>query len=389
MKKLFYLLPLVALVFVIHSCSKDDDPEEVLAALKTTVIANYANLVLNNYQAAQADAISLRTAINAFTSNPTQSTFDAAKQAWLDSRESYGITEAFRFANGPIDVIGTEEGPEGLLNAWPLDENFIDYVDGGANDGIVNDLVGFPTLSKDVLTGENGNGGEENVSVGYHAIEFLLWGQDLTDPSAEQAGMRPFTDFVNGGTAENQDRRRQYLEICADLIVDHLQLLIDEWEATGPYRATFLAQDANVNLANMMTGIATLAKGELAGERTFVAYTNRDQEDEHSCFSDNTHRDLRLNFQGIKNVFLSSIGGVTSSSIADLIDSVDESLGAEVRAALEAAETAVEATAIPFDNAISDDALRPDVLAAVTALQTLGDLIADGGTALGIQVDTE
>ena len=388
MNKLLLFLS-IALFAGFASCGDDDSSSSNNDQLKQDVMADYANLVYNNYLAAFNDAQSMKAAISDFTGNPSQAGFDAAKAAWLQARETYGITEAFRFAEGPIDIIGSEEGPEGLLNSWPMDENFVDYVDGAPDAGIINDLVNYPTIDKALLVSLNGEGGEENVSVGYHAIEFLLWGQDLTPPSAKMPGMRPYTDFQDGGTAANQDRRRAYLDICADLILDHLQLLLDEWEPNGPYRATFLGLAADDALSNMMTAIATLSKSELAGERVFTAYDNRDQEDEHSCFADNTHRDLRLNFDGIKNVYLSILNGVENNSIHDLVATENADLAAEVRAALDDAETKVNATAIPFDFAISDDAERPAVLEAVTALRTLGDKIAEAGDALGIQVDTE
>jgi putative iron-regulated protein len=310
------------------------------------------------------------------------------KEMWLVSRESYGPTEAFRFANGPIDA---EDGPEGLLNAWPLDEVYVDYVEDAPNAGIINDLETYPTLDKALLESLNEAGGEANISIGYHAIEFLLWGQDLTDPSEMLPGQRKYTDFVSGenGTASNQDRRRQYLVLCADLLTDHLQLMIDQWAVGGAYRSTI--DNANVEevLSNMLTAIATLSKSELGGERMFVAYDNQDQEDEHSCFSDNTDRDIRLNLDGIANVYRGSYKNISGVSLEDLIKEADASLGDEVSAALVAAESAVFATADPFDFAIFDGAERPKVLAAVTALQTLGDKLVQGAAALGLSITTD
>lgn len=378
---------LLLICFGIGACSDDDSSGG--DQLNQDVMANYANLVYNNYKDAYDDAQALQTAITSFTSNPSQAGLENTKTAWLQARESYGITEAFRFAEGPIDVIGSEEGPEGLLNSWPMDENFVDYVDQAPNSGIINDLTNYPNIDKALLISLNGDGGEENVSIGYHAIEFLLWGQDLTNPSVKQAGMRPFTDFVDGGTASNQDRRRSYLNICAELLLDHLQLLLDQWEPNGSYREEFLAFDANDALGKVMTGIATLAKSELAGERVFTAYDNKDQEDEHSCFSDNTHRDLRLNFLGVKNVYFSILNGAENNSIDDLVEAENTTLAAEVRAAFIEAENKVFATAIPFDFAISDDSERPAVLEAVTALRSLGDRIVEAGDAIGVRVSTE
>jgi len=370
---------------ILMSCSDDDYTAIVTTPLnKTGVIENYTNIVYKNYQDAQTDAESLKNAIDVFVTTPTDANFTTAKNAWENARESYGTTEAFRFANGPIDI--DDDAPEGLLNSWPLDENYIDYVDGAANSGIINDLVTYPIISKSVLEVLNTQGGDANVSVGYHAIEFLLWGQDLTAPSVMQAGQRPYTDFVDGGTAANQARRRDYLVACAELLIDHLQLMLDEWKPSGNYRTTFLAENPDTALKNILGAIATLSKSELAGERMFVAYSNQDQEDEHSCFSDNTHRDIRLNLQGIANVYRGSYSTVSGISLEDIITSTNPTLGAQVTAALVLAETSVNATATPFDYAISDAGQRPLVATAVTALQTLGDKFVEGGVTLGINI---
>ncbi|MFT5834201.1 MAG: putative iron-regulated protein [Cognaticolwellia sp.] len=362
------------------SCN-DDSNTEVLEQAKTDATTAYATFVYDSYQSAYDDATALKTAIEVLTTNPTDATLQAAKNTWLAARESYGPTEAFRFADGPIDIIGTEEGPEGLLNSWPLDEAYIDYVDGSTSAGIINDLITYPTIDKALLESLNGQGGEENVSIGYHAIEFLLWGQDLTSPSTKQAGQRPYTDFVDGGTASNQNRRNAYLEICSDLLLEHLQILLEEWKPGGAYRNEFLGYSSEIALSKMMTAIATLSKTELAGERMFVAYDNQDQEDEHSCFSDNTDRDIRLNFAGIKTIY----SGL-STSIHDIIVLQNPTIAAEVEAAMTAAETAVEATATPFDFAITDATERPKVLAAVNALRDLGDKLVEGGSEIEITV---
>ncbi|MEN0002701.1 MAG: imelysin family protein [Bacteroidota bacterium] len=385
MRKSIYLLVFCAGVIFFSACSKAGDND----AAKKAVIQDYATLVSDSYQAALADAQSLKTAINNFVANPTQETFDNAKKVWLEARESYGPTEAYRFAGGPIDIINGEEGPEGLLNSWPLDENYIDYTTGEGSVGIINDLENFPTINKAALEAVNTEGGEENVSIGYHAIEFLLWGQDNTAPATLQAGQRPYTDFVDEGTAPNADRRRQYLQICADLIIDHLQILVDQWKEDGSYRKTFLALEPEAALSKMLTAIATLSKSELAGERMFTPYDNQDQEDEHSCFSDNTHRDIRVNFDGIKHVYLAINGTNTGNSMSDLVKEADPTVAATVLDQLTATEQAVYATGIPFDHAIVDAEERKKVLAAVNALRKLGNQFAAAGAAIGIEVSTQ
>lgn len=375
MKNLKRIILLAIIIMSSINCATDEQKNEV--------VVNHATLVSNNYQAAYQDAVSLKKAIEKFTTNPSETTFKAAKDGWLKARESYSVTEVFRFQDGPIDKIGNENGPEALLNAWPMDESYVDYVKGNPTTGIINDSS--KDINKTTLMEANEASGEENISIGYHAIEFLLWGQDSTAPDVKQAGNRPYTDFVDGGTAANQDRRRAYLKVCADLLIDHLQLLTNQWKDNGDYRKKFIAFDANYAIDKMITGMSTLAKEELAGERIYVAYDHKNQEDEQSCFSDNTHQDTRLNLQGIKNVYFSLIDGQENHSIHKLVQSKNKALAKEITDAFESAEQAVEATAIPFDFAITADNERPKVLKAVKALTNLGDKLAEVGTSLKLK----
>lgn len=369
-----------------YACSDDDNnnnsPQGVT---KKEVIENYANIVYANYLKAYDDAVVLETAINTFTATPTEANFNAAKDKWKLSRESYGTTEAFRFANGPIDA--TEESPEGLINSWPLDEAYIDYVNNGGtieNVGIVN---GTTAITKEYLESENGNGGEANVSVGYHAIEFLLWGQDLTAPSANLPGQRLYTDYT---TASNAARRAQYLNVCADLLTDHLAYLVDQWKVGGEYRTTFLALNENEAITNIYLGIATLAQAELAIERMDVALISESQEDEHSCFSDNTHRDIALNLQGIINVYEGKYGTIDGPSLQDLVNNADSAISTDTNNSIAAAQTKVAAIITPFDLAISGGLGSTEgakVRAAVRELEDLGANFIAGASKIGISVN--
>ncbi|WP_394772940.1 imelysin family protein [Flavobacterium sp.] len=372
------------------ACSNNDDNSGSSTVTKKQVITNYADIVYANYKKAFDDAVLLETAIKTFTTTPTDANFTAAKTAWKTSRESYGTTEAFRFANGPID--GDEDSPEGLMNSWPLDENFIDYVDGAANAGIINDLTDYPAINKAVLEGLNEDGGEKNISVGYHAIEFLLWGQDLTAPSAKLPGQRKFTDYVTGatGTAANQTRRAAYLNACADLLTDNLTYLVDQWKPSGVYRTKFLALSEDVALKNIYLGITTLVTAELPIERMEVALENADQEDEHSCFSDNTHRDIALNLQGVINVYQGKYGSIDGPSLEDLVKQADVTVYTDTQTSLNASTTKTAAILTPFDLAISggtESAEGAKVKVAVQQLLNFGANLLAGAAKIGIIVN--
>lgn len=398
-RHLGFSLFLLALTWT--ACKQDNiDPN---ATLKQKVVKNYSEIVYASYEDAYNKAVRLQTAINTFVATPNATNFAAAKTAWLDSREPYGQTEAYRFYDGPID---DENGPEGNLNAWPLDENYVDYTRDGnggvAMTGIINDVTGYPTISTSILQGANEQGGEKNISIGYHAIEFLLWGQDHLDvnTNAGQGGNRPFTDYTN--TSTNYTRRGEYIKACAQILVNDLQTLKTEWMPGGTYRTYFEGLPSEEALTKLMTGIGILSKAELAGERMFVALeanpNDNPQEDEHSCFADNTHRDIITNAKGIANIIKGtyvrtdgSTVGSTENSLLTLVTAVDATVGAELEAARAKAMLKVNAIPAPFDKTVTEESLSDHgpVQQAVHALQAQGDKISEAATALGLTISTE
>jgi len=394
MKKISLSLTLLAATGLFVAACSDDDNNSA-AVTKATVVENYANIVYANYKDAYDDAVELETAINDFTASPTDAKFTTVKNKWKESRESYGTTEAFRFASGPIDDEDFE-APEGLLNSWPLDENYIDYVyntqtNTVVSSGIINNPVLYPSITKASLSAINTTVSEESVSVGYHAIEFLLWGQDLTAPSANKPGQRLYTDYVdNGTTADNEDRRRQYLNACADLLTDNLDYLVQQWKVGGSYRNTFLALNKDVALGNIYNGIVTLAGSELAFERVNTALLSESQEDEHSCFSDNTHRDIALNLQGVINVYQGKYGNIDGPSLEDLVKAADNGIYTATNTSVNDSKAKVAAMLTPFDLAISGGESSAEgikVKAVVTELVTLSENLLAGAGALRIVVN--
>ncbi|MEM0993602.1 MAG: imelysin family protein [Bacteroidota bacterium] len=370
--KLFLLFWSICLLF--SSCQ--EQAKGVAAERFEAAAENYAEIVSASYQDSYDEAKKLKDLIDTFVANPSEAGFVAAKDQWLKARIPYGQTEAYRFYGGPID---DEDGPEGLINAWPMDENFIDYVVGNPNAGIINNLDAYPEITKQLLVDLNESASEESISTGYHAIEFLLWGQDLFEDSP---GKRPYTDYVTdgSGTASHQDRRGKYLTIVADLLLEHLEQVKVEWEKEGDYRTAFLALPKNKIITNVFTSLGELSKGELSGERMFVAVDSKDQENEHSCFADNTVSDIVQNFQGIVNVYMGSYDRVNGSTVkgesyADLAKTTNEEKAQAVKDAIALARKRIDAIPSPFDQAILND--REVILDAVTALEDLSDAFAD------------
>lgn len=390
-------LCLIPVLLIAAACSSSDD--DTLSPTggvdKAAVVKNYATIVHQNYEESVAGAKKVQTAINAFVASPSQATMDAAKAAWIAARPAYLQTEAFRFYNGPID--NEENGPEGMINGWPLDENFIDYTVDQPNAGIINMTAEFPQITKDVIAENNEKGGEKNLSAGWHAIEFLLWGQDINadgTPHAEGPGQRPYTDFVDGGTASNQSRRRDYLKAATDLMVEQIESVEEQWDLdkADSYGAKFVAGNPDEAIANILKGIGSLAATELPKERMNNAYETKDQEEEHSCFSDTTNQDMTYDAIGIQNVYLGTYGSLSGASISDLVKAKDPALDEKVRANLTAAVNATKAIPVPFDQQILGDDSSPGrtkVKAAIDAWTPFAQNVVEVATALGVTINLE
>ncbi|TXH90877.1 MAG: iron-regulated protein [Rhodoferax sp.] len=347
------------------------------------VAKHYATLVHANYSDVLASAQQMQKAIDAFTQAPSAATLADARKAWLAAREFYGQTEAFRFYSGPID---DDKGPEGRLNAWPLDESYIDSVAGKPKAGLVNNPK--VKITKANLAKLNERGGEENIAAGWHAIEFMLWGQDMSDTAP---GERSFEDFVDG-KAPNADRRRLFLTTATELLIDDLGFLVKAWAPGAKnYRAKFEA-GGMASVRKMFVGMGSLSRGELAGERMEVAMNTQDKEDEHSCFSDNTHRDIVTNAQGIANVWLGSYkrldgSTLTGPSLRELVATKNAAAAERVTAQLERSVANASAIQAPFDREIvgpKDAPGRQRVQKTIDSLVQQSKDLTEAAGALGI-----
>ncbi len=348
------------------------------------VLDEYAQIVYANYDDTLNSAKAMQTAITAFLAQPSADTQQAAQKAWRDAREFYGQTEAFRFYGGPID---DDKGPEGRINAWPMDESFVDGVQGKPDSGLINNKK-F-TITKKSLSAQNERGGEENIATGYHAIEFLLWGQDLSETGP---GNRSYTDFVDG-KAPNADRRRKYLQVVTELLVDDLSYLVKAWQPDSKknYRTRFV-KGGQESLRKMFVGLGSLSRGELAGERLEVALNSQDQEDEHSCFSDNTHRDVVTDALGIENVWLGHYKRadgtlIQGPSMRDLVAAKDNALAERTSKQIAASVAAATDIHAPFDREIvgaKDAPGRQRIQKTVDSLVQQSKDLVDAANAAGI-----
>lgn len=335
-------------------------PAQAMDITPSAVLDTYADIALAAYTDSHISALALDAAIDALVANPSDATLNAAKAAWVAARVPYQQTEVYRFGNAIVDEW------EGRVNAWPLDEGLIDYVDAGfygvesdENDLFTANVIANESLmingaevvaasiTPDFLQNTLHEAGEveANVATGYHAIEFMLWGQDLNG-TGPGAGNRPYTDFdVANCTGGNCERRIEFLVAASDLLLSDLEEMVGNWTEEGAARTTLLA-DEDADITAILTGIGSLSYGEMAGERMKLGLLLNDPEEEHDCFADNTHNSHYFDQIGIRNAYTGTYrridGSVISGpSVSDLVAAADPALDAEVRGKLDATVTAM------------------------------------------------
>jgi len=341
---------------------------------KTEVLDTYADIAEAGYADSLTTAQTLQAAVDALVASPSAEALQAAKNAWLAARVPYQQTEVFRFGNAIVDDW------EGKVNAWPLDEGLIDYVDasyGGPSDenefAVLNvvastsfELSGTTVDAAKITpvflaeTLHEADGVESNVATGYHAIEFLLWGQDLNGHGAG-AGARAWTDYAAGDacTNGNCDRRGEYLKAASDLLVADLAWMTAQWADGGDARSQLLA-DETAGISAILTGMGSLSYGEQAGERMRLGLMLNDPEEEHDCFSDNTHNSHYYDGLGVQNVYTGEYVRVDGSlvsgpSLSDLVAETDVALDAEMQSKLSATMRALGRIKLAAESGFSYD----------------------------------
>jgi putative iron-regulated protein len=406
MKKIITLFAAAALISGCNATRQSGAPSE------TAVLDHYADLAHAMYEDSLITARALDGAVDTLIARPTETNLNAARAAWKVARVPYQQTEVYRFGNAIVDDW------EGKVNAWPLDEGMIDYVD-SARYGEYSDenplysanvvanarlklsgrMVDAGNITPELLQGlHEAEEIEANVATGYHAIEFLLWGQDLNG-TGPGAGNRPASDFDPAScTGGHCERRAAYLKAATTLLIDDLEWITAQWAEGGSARQALLEGDPREGLATIFTGMGSLSYGELAGERMKLGLMLHDPEEEHDCFSDNTHASHYNDALGIRNVYTGSyrrIDGsvMTGPSVADLVAARDSETDRALRrdldttlAKMQVLVDSAEKEGEAYDQLIGAGNREGNakVRAAIDALVAQTDTIEQAVTTLGL-----
>ena len=382
------------------------------------IVTTYSDIAHAMYEDSLVRAKALSAAVDALLADPSDATLKAARQAWIAARVPYQQTEGLRFGNPIVDDW------EGRVNAWPLDEGLIDYVEassyGETSDEnplytaniiaaktirLGKDEIDVSRITKELLAEKLhlARGVEANVATGYHAVEFLLWGQDLNG-TGPGAGNRPATDYsLKACTNGHCDRRRDYLAAATGLLVDDLQEMVEAWGEGGAARKAIADKSAEDGLATILTGLGSLSHGELAGERMKLGLILHDPEEEHDCFSDNTHNAHFYNQVGMSALYrgryeridgrvvegpgLAAYAAEKAPEAAKALDAAFAATSARLKAIKDRADSGTEAydQMIAERNATGNKLIQDAIDALVSQTRAIERVVAGLGLTISVQ----
>lgn len=350
------------------------------------VMNHYVKMVHQVYSDLNKSVSLLKTDIKLFTENPNPAQLEIAKLSWKKARIIYSLSESFRFYGGPID--DAKNGVEGLVNTWPIDESYLDYVKGTPNSGIIQNTKLYPEINASVLLEMNEKGGEKNISTGFHAIEFLLWGQDF---NPQFSGNRPVSDYFASSNPIAK-RRSQALNTLAELLETHLLPLEKQWDTLNEssYATQFLKLPEQQGIQKILTGMAMLSMDEMAGERMTVALIKRDTENEQDCFSDFSMQDLTANMQGILNIWTGQYGTLSGPGVSTLAKSLDGDFAKKTEFALNQSLTKLSNLKAPFDFIIQspkNSPLQKQAFEVINSLENQAKMLSKIARLSGVRIN--
>lgn len=240
----------------------------------------------------------------------------------------------------------------GQLDSWPIEGGYIDYIQGYPFSGIVNDLT--LEIDEDSIRSQHGFTDPTNASLGYHALEFMLWGnsgkrsahdffpQENTAPipvNDAEITAEPLADsssnLLDGSSSDNaliqvevpeiklqnHNRRRQYTQLLIELLQKDLHRIQRRWEPSSGYYAQLLQQsDSGNTLRSALIAAQGLISNEILHKRFQLI---------SSEFSQTSIDDISALLSGIERWFMPAEEDLQEASLLFLLQQTDNQVATE------------------------------------------------------------
>ncbi len=276
-------LAITSLAFILTAC---DERLETSQTAPPTVLAHtlpalqaIGRISTEKIQKTEIQVIELRKRIESFLAEPTDENLILAQQAWNQTHQSY---VAAKFGLLPPDGRRLDY----LIDAWPMQPGFLDTLPEYPASGVIGDSSIEITI--DNLRQQHGITDDSEVSLGFHALEYLLFSRPIADFTALEKD------------PENKINRRR---LALSLITQALEEDIKTTAALVPKQYASLDEStSNQLLAQFVTG--TLHRLQTAFQESNLM-TAQDQG--HSTFSQTSLATLGAELKTLQQLTLSEV----------------------------------------------------------------------------------
>jgi putative iron-regulated protein len=360
----------------------------VVQAGPSALVKNYALIVHANYEHALQTALALQKAVNALVTNPSDLTLNEARSAWIAAHAAYTPTQAYRFYGGPVDIASPYgRSYANYLNAWPVDETTID----DPTVGQARIQNAFIPIGVDDLRRAHKQAVSSDVTLGYHVIEYLLWGK--VENTAGPGG-KGYWEFATGKRKDERvlnERRRTYLVNVTEALVQDLQAVVNAWSPDqNNYATQLLSMPEHEAIGKIVTGLGTFASTFMANGILKRSLTSGNSRDESSRFSDTTKQELLHGLSGIQAVYAGVYGDIQGESLSVRVEAIAPTLETLIYKQLEKCAASLSTLPDAYSQLRAlprNSEARKHAEAAASDLLRLGELMRQLGSALGANVE--
>ena len=312
-------------VEIVVMTSIDANPQVAMQLRKLVDV--YLLQIQIDFDVVDSNLMGLGLLIDDFLASPNTETMTAARIAWLNAHSSYELTALHRYFARLVLPEGESLAlfqMQYRLNHWPILPGYIDYVDGYPDSGIVHDIN--VTMDRPGLQEQHGAFDLAEAALGFHVLEFLLWGENK-----EMGRLRPASDYDSSsvlsalqqenGFALSQlsnNRRREYLRIVSQALIDDFHSLQQLWaNGVAPFREKLISLQSTEILSLLVEAATTmLTEGMLVS--SLYPLLNGDYSDSiQSPYSHSTQNAISAQLFGVERLLLETRteSGATLDSI--------------------------------------------------------------------------
>ena len=284
-----------------------------LSASAKEIALEYVQQIDTDFKQAGIEIEKFQSSIATLTDQTNIENLSLSKQAWLNAHSAYELTTLHRYY--VTQLMGEQDSLALMqlqyqINHWPIVPGYIDYVDGYPDSGIVHDIN--VNLDADSLREQHGSFDVSEVTLGFHAIEFLLWGYDADSVA------RPATDFdavleltpkeiESGYTLEqlSNNRRRLFLTVVADTLVNDFLALQSLWLAEEPSISQRIESISGTELIVILAdSMSAMLTQELLQRSLYPMLNGNFVESVQSPYSRSTQNAVSSQLSGLERLLL-------------------------------------------------------------------------------------